>query len=129
MAKTTKWPSTRLILLSPMLFNVYTNDQPLPFATNSFIYADDLRLTTRQKTSEQVETTLANGLNELGAYYKENHLRPNPANTQLTAFHLKNRHADRKLNVTWNVRSWTTLNHPYTLASHATAHPPTETTV
>ena len=52
---------------------------------------------------EQVETTLASGLNELDAYYyKEYHLRPNPAKTQLTAFHLKNRHADRKLNVTWN---------------------------
>ena len=49
-----------------------------------------------------METTLASGLNELDAYYKENHLRPNPAKTQLTAFHLKNRHADRKLNVTWN---------------------------
>ena len=49
-----------------------------------------------------VETTLASGLNELGAYYKENYLRPNPAKTQLTAFHLKNRHADGKLNVTWN---------------------------
>ena len=34
--------------------------------------------------------------------YKENHLRPNPAKTQLTAFHLKNRHADRKRDVTWN---------------------------
>ena len=39
---------------------------------------------------------------ELGAYYNENHLRPNPAKTQLTAFHLKNHQADRKLNVTWN---------------------------
>ena len=82
--------------------NVYTNDQPLPVATNSFIYADDLCLTTQQKTFEQVETTLASGLNELGAYYNENHLRPNPAKTQLTAFHLKNHQADRKLNVTWN---------------------------
>ena len=81
-----------------MLFNVYTNDQPLPVATNSFIYGDDLCLTTQQKTFEQVETTL----NELGAYYNENHLRPNPAKTQLTAFHLKNHQADRKLNVTWN---------------------------
>ena len=89
-------------VLSPLLFNVYTNDQPLPSATNSFIYADDLCLTTQQMTFEQVESTLASGLNELGAYYKENHLRPNPAKTQLTALHLKNRHADRKLNVTWN---------------------------
>ena len=89
-------------VLSHLLFNVYTNDQPLPVVTNSFIYADDLCLTTQKKTFEQVETTLASGLNELGAYYKENHLRPNHTNTQLTAFHLKNRHADRKLNVTWN---------------------------
>ena len=89
-------------VLSPLLFNVYTNDQPLPEATNSFVYADDLCLTTQQKTFEHVETTLASGLNELGAYYKDNHLRPNPDKTQLTAFHLKNRQADRKLNVTWN---------------------------
>ena len=51
---------------------------------------------------EQVENTLDSGLNELGAYYKENHPLANPAKTQLTAFHLKNRQADRKLNVTWN---------------------------
>ena len=89
-------------MLSPLLFNVYTNDQPLLGATNIFIYADDLCLTTQQKTFEQVETTLASGLLELDAYYKENHLRPNPSKTQLMAFHLKNRHADRKLNVTWN---------------------------
>ena len=87
-------------VLSPLLFNVYTNDQPLPVATNSFIYADDLCLTTQQKTFEQVETTLASGLNELDAYYNENHLRPNPAKTQVTAFHLKNHQADRKRNVT-----------------------------
>ena len=93
---------TQCSVLSPLLFKVYTNDQPFPVATNSFIYADDLCLTTQQRTFDQVETTLASGLNELGAYYKENHLHPNPANTQLTAFHLKNRHADRKLNVTWN---------------------------
>ena len=88
-------------VLSPLLFNVYT-DQPLPVATNSFIYADDPCLTTQQKTFEQVETTLASGLSELGAYYNESHLRPNPAKIQLTVFHLKNHQADRKLNVTWN---------------------------
>ena len=89
-------------VLSPLLFNVYTNDQPLPVATNSFIYADDLCLTIQQKTFQHVETTLASGQNELGAYYQENDLRPNPAKTQLTAFNLKNRQADHKLNVTWN---------------------------
>ena len=116
-------------VLSPLLFNVYTNDQPLPVATNSLIYADDLCLTTQQKTFEQVETTLASGLNELSAYYKENHLHPNPAKTQLTAFHLKNRQADRKLNAPGTVRSLTIHTHVFTLASHSTAHSPTETTV
>ena len=86
------------------------SDQPLPVATNSFFYADDLFLTTQQKTFEQVETALTSGLNELGAYYNENHLRTNPTKTQLTAFHLKNHQADRKLNVTWNV---TKLDHTY----------------
>ena len=88
-------------VLSPLLFNVYTNAQPLPADTNSFMYADDL-CTTQHNTFELVENTLDSGLNELGAYYKENHLRPHPAKTQLTAFHLKNRQADRKLDVTWN---------------------------
>ena len=64
------------------------------------IYADDR--CTQQKTFEQVDIALAGGLNELGIDYKEHNLRPNPANTQLTAFHHKNRQADRKLYVTWN---------------------------
>ena len=97
-------------VLSTLLCNVYTNDQPLPVATNSFIYTDDLCLTTQQKTFEQVETTLASRVNELGAYYKDNHLRLIPVKTQLMTFHLKNRHADRKLNVTWN---GTTLDHTH----------------
>ena len=89
-------------VLSLLLFNACTNDQPLPAATNSFIYADDMCLTTHQKMFEHVEITLDSGLNELGTYYNETHLRPNPAETQLTAFHLKNHQADRKLNITWN---------------------------
>ena len=116
-------------VLYPLLFNVYTNDQPLPVATNSVIYADDLCLTTQQKTFEQVETTLASGLNELGAYYNENHLRPNPAKSQLTAFHLKNHQANRKLFLSpGSVRSSAIHTHLCTLASHSTAHSPTETT-
>ena len=69
-------------VLPPQLFNVYTNDQPFPIATNGFIYADDMCLTVQQKTFEQVETTLASGLNELSAYYKDNNLRPNHTMTQ-----------------------------------------------
>ena len=38
-------------VLSPLLFNVYTNDQPLPADTNSFMYADDLCLTMERGSS------------------------------------------------------------------------------
>ena len=34
--------------------------------------------------------------------YWRNHLNPNPANTQICCFHLRNRDAKRKHNVTWN---------------------------
>ena len=115
-------------VLSPLLFNVYTNDQPLPATTNSFIYADDMCLTTQQKTFEQVETILASELNHLGAYYNENHLRPYLAKAQLTAFHLNNHQANRKLNVTWNdtkfdhthspVYLGITLDHSLTYRNH-----------
>ena len=49
-------------VLSPLLFNVYTNDQPLPVATNSLIYADDMCLTTQQNTFEQADISFASGL-------------------------------------------------------------------
>ena len=48
----------------------------------------------------------------LTQYNKDNHLRPNPAKTQLTAFNLNNRHADRKLNVTWNCTKLDHTNSP-----------------
>ena len=80
----------------------YGKNIPRVSANHLVQFGRVLCLTTQHKTFEQVETSLASGINELGAYYNENHLRPNPAKTQLTAFHLKNHQADRKLNVTWN---------------------------
>ena len=38
----------------------------------------------------------------MSIYYSGNHLKPNPAKTQICCFHLRNRDAKRKLNVTWN---------------------------
>ena len=40
-------------VLSPVLFNVYTNDQPVHNETHSFIYADDLCIATQRSTYEQ----------------------------------------------------------------------------
>ena len=89
------------IVLSPVLFNVYTNDQPVHNKTRSFIYADDLCVTTQRSAFEQTETLFTEALQNLGEYYERNHWRANPDKTQACAFHLKNREPSRKLNITW----------------------------
>ena len=50
---------------------------------------------------EHTETILKEALQNLGEYYERNHLRSNPDKTQTCEFHLKNREANRKLNITW----------------------------
>lgn len=95
-------------VLAPALFNIYTNDQPLPEGTESFIYADDCAITAQADCFDNVEQKLSKALIELSAYYRENQLRPNPSKTQTCAFHLKNRQAARTLKITWE---GTTLEH------------------
>ena len=41
-------------VLAPLLFNIYTNDQPLPTDCSRFIYADDLCITTQQSDFQHV---------------------------------------------------------------------------
>ena len=55
-----------------------------------------------------MEKRLTNFLDQLTPYYEENHLRANPSKTQVCAFHLRNREANRQLQVTW---SGTPLEH------------------
>ena len=90
-------------VLSPVLFNVYTNDQPVHNEARRFIYADELCIATQRSTFEQTETILTEALHNLGEYYERNHLRANPDKIQTCAFlkNLKNRVASRKLNITW----------------------------
>ena len=45
-------------VLAPLLCNIYTNDQPLPESTQRFLYADDLCITTQNKSFEMVEQHL-----------------------------------------------------------------------
>ena len=63
--------------LSPVQFNVYTNDQHVYYETCSFIYADDLCIAIQRSTFEQTETILTEALQNLGEYYERNHLRVN----------------------------------------------------
>ena len=49
-------------VLSPVLLNIYTNDQPIHKATRSLIYADDLCITTQDASFEKTESTLSTAL-------------------------------------------------------------------
>ncbi|XP_071505175.1 uncharacterized protein [Diadema antillarum] len=88
-------------VLAPLLFNIYTNDQPIHQNTRSFLYADDLCIASQSQSFLDLERTLSEALEGLTTYYAVNHLRANPDKTQVSAFHLKSRDANRKLKVHW----------------------------
>ena len=94
-------------VLSPTLFNIYMNNQPILDGTRSFIYADDLCVTAQYLTFQEVEQQIEVALGELTHYNRSNSLRANPDKTQVTAFHLRNREAKRSLQVSWNGMEWT----------------------
>ena len=75
-------------VLSPVLINIYTNDQPIHKDTRSFIYADDLCISTQDASFEKTESTLSAALDSIGDYYEKNHLRTNPDKSQTCVFHL-----------------------------------------
>ena len=90
-------------VLSPTLFNIlYTNDQPILDGMRSFIYADGLCITAQYPTFQEVEQLIEEALAELTHYYRSNSLCANHDKTQVTAFHLRNREAQRSLQVSWN---------------------------
>ena len=78
-------------VLSPILFNIYTNDLPIHDGTRNIIYADDLCVTAQYSSFTEVKTTIGDALEELTQYYRSNSLRANPDKTQVNAFHLKNK--------------------------------------
>ena len=78
-------------VLAPLLYNIYTNDQPLDPETKRFVYADDLCVTSQRSTFIAVEKLVTNALNGLQVYYTENFLKANPSKTQVCSFHLEQR--------------------------------------
>ena len=67
MEKAEEWLATGSVL-SPILFNIYTNDQPIHDGTRNFIYADDLCVTAQYSSFTEVETTFGDALDELTQY-------------------------------------------------------------
>ena len=82
-------------------YSMSTNNQHVHIETRNFIYADDLCRATQRSTFEQTDTILTETLHIMGEYYETNHLHTNHDKTQACPFHLKNREASRKLNITW----------------------------
>ena len=93
---------TEECVLTPILFNIYTNDQPLHNGRRSFIYAEDLCVTAQYSSFTEVERTIGDVLDKLTQYYRSNSLRANSDKTQVTAFHLRNKEAKQSLKVVWN---------------------------
>ena len=48
-----------------ILFNIYTNDQPLHDGSRNFVYADDLCVTAQYPTFTEVEHTIEEALHDL----------------------------------------------------------------
>ena len=81
---------------------LYTNDQPIHPGTRSFVYADDLVVTTQSTDFAHIEETLTSALDGLSEYYTTNQLRANPTKTQVSLFHLRNCECGKQLNISWN---------------------------
>ena len=77
-------------VLAPMLFNIYTNDQPVHADTRSFIYADDLCIASQGNDFNNIEASLTSALSTMTTYYDTNQRRANPSKTQVCASHLSN---------------------------------------
>ena len=57
-------------VLSPTLFNIYTNEQAVHDGTRSFIYADNPCITAQFPTFSPVESTIEEVLGEITEYYR-----------------------------------------------------------
>ena len=99
-------------VLSPIMFNIYTNDQPFHNGTQNFVYADDLCVTAQYPSFTEVEHTIEEALDDLTIYYVSNSLMANPDKTQVTLFYLKNQEAKKMLEVKWNNTDLENIPHP-----------------
>lgn len=85
------------------LFNIYTNDQFISTDNNvkHCIYVDDSEIAVQKDSFKSVETKFSKTLDCMWNCYKANYLKPNPSKTIVYDFHLRNKHANRKLVMKW----------------------------
>ena len=97
---------------APVLFNIYTNNQPAFNNIRRFIYADDLCLATQARSFKTIEKCLTDALKTLTGYYRSWFLNTNPGKTQVCTFHLKHRAASRKFKIIWKGKQMVNTPHP-----------------
>jgi hypothetical protein len=88
-------------VLAPILFNIYTADLPFTIS-DKFIYADDTALGFAGKTYEEIQSTLERDIHLMSHYFKSWHLKLSKPKTLCSIFHLSNRQANKKLEITLN---------------------------
>lgn len=52
-------------VLAPILYNIYTNDQPIDAHTRQFIHADDTTIAAQSRSFHEVEENLSHALYDL----------------------------------------------------------------
>ena len=85
-------------VLSPTLFNLYTNDLPVT-GSRKFIYADDICLTMQAQRYAELECYLSSHMVRMASYCRLWLLKPSPMKTVTSVFHLLNTSAARELRV------------------------------
>ena len=78
-------------VLSPLLFNLFTNDIPTPDnkSVNLSQYADDLAVWASGNNAKQIEKILQQYLNKLSKWCNDWFIKINPDKTQVVCFSLK----------------------------------------
>jgi len=85
-------------VLSPTLFNLYTNDL-LVTGSRKFIYADNICLTKQAQRYAELECCLSSDMMRMASYCRQRRLKPSPMKTVTSVFHLLNTSAARELRV------------------------------
>ena len=70
-------------VLAPMLFNIYTNDQPIHPDTRSFIYADDLCIASQGNDFNTIEASLTSALSAMTSRRSRIFLRRGPLSCEV----------------------------------------------
>ena len=107
-------------VLAPMLFNIYTNDQPIHADTRSFIYADDLCIASQGHDFNNIEASLTSALSTMSTYYATNQLRANRSFKD-TGVCFRPKEPRSQTRIECSVERYQTLKHNNTSVS---GHPP-----